>query len=475
MAEGNHQVTDPGNSSSSAGDPVSETGRGFSPRTAAFLVVSSTVGGGILGTAGYVVNDAGGHAGAMLVWAVGGLIAACGALSLAEVSASLPRSGGEFVILSEAYGPLVGFLGGWVSLVFGFIAPIAATGSLAATYLLAPAGAVAQNAAATVAIAGFALAHAAGRSRTERVQGLATSATIVVLATFIVAGIWAGWPRGGQAARPPSGHLTFAGLFVGLIRVSYAYTGWNGVSYVAGEVADARRVLPRAILIGTAIVIALYLGIVAVIGLALPASELHHLAATDREALERVGDLAARRLFGPRGAAFISIAMGLVLLASLSAMILTGPRVAFAMARQGRLPAVFGRVIGRSESPAAATAALALLAVVLLWSGGFEAIAFAAGVGLALNSLLTVAAVFVLRRKHPNWPRPFRTPGYPVVPLLFLGLTAAALVAAFLDPETQIKSLAGLGGIACGVPAYWLSTRGGQANRGVQTEDHGSE
>ena len=444
---------------------MTEPTRGFSPRTAAFLVVSSTVGAGILGTAGYVVHDAGSHAGAILVWALGGLIAACGALSLAEVSASMPRSGGEFVILSEAYGPLVGFLGGWVSLIFGFIAPIAATGSLAATYLLAPAGwtgTLAINAAATIAIAGFALVHAAGHARTERVQGIATTATIVVLSLFIVAALCAGWPPKVETDYPPSGRLAYAGLFVGLIRVSYAYTGWNGVSYVAGEIADPQRNLPRAILIGTAIVIALYLGIVAVIGLALPASELNHLAETQPEALKRVGDLAAQRLFGPRGAAFIALAMGVVLLASLSAMILTGPRVAYAMARQGRLPAVFGRVIGLSESPAAATGAVAFFAVVMLWSGGFKAITFAAGVGLALNSLLTVTAVFVLRRKHPDWPRPFRTPGYPFVPLVFLGLTAAALVVSFRDPDTRIESLVGLGGIACGVPAYWLSTRRGR-------------
>jgi basic amino acid/polyamine antiporter, APA family len=447
---------------------VNKPAGGFSPRTAAFLVVSSTVGGGILGTAGFVVNDAGSHAGAILVWAVGGLIAACGALSLAEVSASLPRSGGEFVILTEAYGPLVGFLGGWVSLVFGFTAPIAATGSAAATYLLAPqgiAGSIAINAAATVAIAAFALAHATGRSRTERVQGLATSATILVLALFIVAGLWAGWPARAEIVRPPSGRVTFAGLFVGLILVSYAYTGWNGVSYVAGEVADPQRVLPRAIVIGTSIVIALYLGIVVVIALALPASGLIELAATDRPALERVGDLAAIALFGARGAAFIATAMGVVLLASLSAMMLTGPRVAFAMAREGRLPAIFGRLTSRGDTPAAATAVVAGAAIVMLWSGGFEAIAFAAGVGLALNSLLTVTAVFVLRRKHPDWPRPFRTPGYPVVPLVFLSLTAASLIVAFLDREKWVESLVGLGGVLCGVPAYWFATRRGSKHK----------
>ena len=434
---------------------------GFSARTATFLVVSSTVGGGILGTAGDVVLDVGGHPGALLVWAVGGLIAACGALALAEVSASLPRSGGEYVILSEAYGPLVGFVGGWVSLIFGFIAPIAATGSAAASYLLARTGwtdPASVRLLATACIVALASAHASGRSRTERVQGAATSSTIAVLALFIAAGLAVGLSTFG-GSNLAGGRFAAAGFFVGLIRVSYAYTGWNGASYVAGEIADSRRALPRAIVVGTGIVIALYLGIVSVIGLALPVSELREIAARDHRALERVGDLAARRLFGAWGGAGISLAMGVVLVAALSAMVLTGPRVAYAMAREGRMPAVLGRLTRRGESPAAATFAVALAAVAMLWTGSFRAIAFAAGVGLALNSLLTVAAVFVLRWRQPDLPRPFLTPGYPLVPIAFLGLTAAALVVTFLDRDARPAALAGLGGVALGVPAYCLTGR----------------
>lgn len=443
-----------------------DTARGFSARTAAFLVVSSTVGGGIFGTAGYVALDAGGHAGAMLVWLVGGLIAACGALALAEVSASLPRSGGEYAILGAAYGPLAGFLGGWVSLVFGFIGPIAATASASASYLLAPVtgepplGLVRLG--ATVLIVALALIHSTGRRGAEGVQGVATGATIGVLALFIVAGLWAASSRGFLAIGRPA-RMSPSGFFVGLIRASYAYTGWNAASYVAGEVVDPRRTLPRAILLGTAIVVALYLGLAAVFAASLPHAELREIAAGDRDALERIGDLAAVRLFGPMGARMASLAVGLVLAASLSALLLTGPRVARAMAEDRRLPRPFARVTRSGGMPAVAIAGVALAAVGVLWSGGFEAITFAMGVGLALNSLLTVGAVFVLRRRRPDLARPFKTPGYPIVPMAFLAMTAAALVASALDPAQWSASLAGVAGVLAGVPLFWLTRRRGRA------------
>ena len=440
---------------------MSQLAQGFSLRTAVYLVVSSTVGGGILGTAGYVVVDAGGHPGAILIWALGGLIAACGALTLAEISASLPKSGGEYVILSEAYGPMIGFVGGWVSLIFGFMAPIAATGSASAAYLLASVGVTSlwgTRIVATLAIVGFALAHSWGTSGTEKTQGITTTATIAVLSLFIVAGLWAG--RGGLPTLQGGGnHLAWTSLFVGLIRVSYAYTGWNGASYVAGEIANAQKVLPRAILIGTAVVITLYLGIVVVLGLVIPSQELQEMHRVDPNKLERIYDIAAVRLFGSQGATLVSLSMGIVLFAALSAMILTGPRVAFAMARQGHLPSILGRLSVQSQTPAPATTMMALGAIVMLWSGGFEAITFVAGIGLSLNSLLTVAAVFVLRKKNPEWRRPFRTPGYPVVPLIFLGLTATALLMAFVDVNKRIESLIGLLGVLSGVPAYWIATR----------------
>ncbi|MDB5351922.1 MAG: amino acid transporter [Planctomycetota bacterium] len=444
---------------------MTDHARGFSLRTATFLVVSSTVGGGVLSTSGYVALDVGSNRLMLLLWVIGGVIAACGALSLAEVSASLPRSGGEFVILSEAYGPLIGFLGGWVSLIFGFVAPIAATGSAAASYLLSPCGMTGllpiRNL-ATIAIVGFALTHAAGRAHTERVQGLVTAGTIAALSAFVVAGIWVASP--GLASitdRPPVLRFPGAAMFVGLIFVSYAYTGWNGASYVAGEIADSQRILPLSILLGTGMVVALYIGLNAVFALAVPIEELRMMADREgRDSIERIAAIAARRLFNPPGANAVSLGLGVVLLASLSAMLLTGPRVAVAMAREGRMPSFLGRNSRRNETPATATALVAAGAIVLLWSGRFEAIVFAAGVGLALNSLLTVAAVYVLRWSQPDLPRPFRVPGYPVLPAIYLVLTAASLGFAFVDREQRLTSLAGLAGVVAGIPVYFLGRRG---------------
>ncbi len=433
--------------------------RGFSLRTATFVVVSSTVGGGVLSTSGYVALDVRSNGLMLVLWVVGGLIAACGALAMAEVSAALPRSGGEFVILSETYGPLVGFLGGWVSLLFGFIAPIAATGSAAAAYLLSPWSLSTSwtNSLATLAILALGGAHAAGRSRTERVQFLATAATIAVLAAFIVLGLVRGWPnRGALLDFPSLAKLPTSSMFVGLIFVSYCYTGWNGASYVAGDIEDPQRSLPRAIVFGTAIVIALYCGLNAVFALALPVSDLETLVREHgRDAVKPIAALAARPLFG--GASVVAASLGVVLLAALSAMILTGPRVAFAMAREGRLPAILGRLTTHGQSPAMATGFVSLGAIALLWSGRFEQIVFASGVGLALNSLLTVGAVYVLRWRKPTLHRPFRVPGYPLVPAVYLALTVASLVFAFLDPDQQVASLAGLAGVLSAIPVYAIT------------------
>ena len=445
--------------------------RGFSLRTATFVVVSSMVGGGVLTTSGFVALDLGSNTLMVGLWIMGGLIAACGALSLAEVSSALPRSGGEFAILSETYGPLVGFAGGWISLLFGFIAPIAATSSAAATYLLSAWGFTGDGttrAVASLAILGFALAHSMGRSSTERVQGVVTAATIALLAGFVVLGLGAGIAQDRQLRDLPAmARWPGPSLFVGLIFVAYCYTGWNGASYLAGELDDPPRDLPRAILIGTSLVALLYLGLNVVYALGVPVAELREIAdARGRGAVKPIAKLAARNLFGTNGAAVATGAMAVVLLASLSALIVTGPRVAFAMAERGRIPAVFSRVTRRAGAPSVAIGSVALAAILVLWSGSFEQILFASGVGLSLNSLLTVASVYVLRRRRPDLPRPFRVPGYPLVPAVYLCLTTAALGFAFGNPdrEQQRAAIAGFGGVLAAVPAYGLARLARGAN-----------
>jgi APA family basic amino acid/polyamine antiporter len=170
-----------------------------------------------------------------------------------------------------------------------------------------------------------------------------------------------------------------------------------------------------------------------------------------------IAELAARRLFGPAAAAPLSIAVGLTMLASLSAYVLTGPRVAYAMAQAGHFPAIAGRLSSRSQTPAVATALQVAWALVLLWTGSFESIVIYAGVGLALFSMLAVSSIYVLRRTRPDLPRPFRTPGYPIVPAIFLVATALLCAAAFI--QRPWISLASVLSILAGLPVYYLLVR----------------
>jgi APA family basic amino acid/polyamine antiporter len=242
-----------------------------------------------------------------------------------------------------------------------------------------------------------------------------------------------------------------------LVYVSYAYTGWNAAAYVAGEVAEPQRWLPRAILLGTGIVTTLYLALNVTYALALTAADVRGIVAErGLDAVAPIAQLTAERLFGPWIAAPLSVAVGLTLLASVSAYVLTGPRVAAAMAVAGQFPAAAGR-LSAAGVPVVATVVQAAWALVLLWTASFEVILLYAGVGLAIFSMLTVAAVFVLRVRRPEWPRPFRVPGYPVVPAVYLlgtGILTAAV--AWERPEVAAVSLAT---VIAGLPAAWLWAR----------------
>src|SRR5262249_4747181 len=210
-----------------------------------------------------------------------------------------------------------------------------------------------------------------GRRGTTWVHSAFTLFKVGVIVTFLVPGLAAGWREGVSLAdRPPLVFPIVSAMIFSMVYISYAYTGWNAASYLAGEIGDPGRRLPRAILIGTTVVIALYLGLNTVYALALPAVELRRIAAEDGlDAVAPIAELAARRLLGPPAAAPLSIAIGLTLLASLSAYVLTGPRVAYAMARAGHFPAAAGRLTARSRTPGVATALQVAWALVLLWTG----------------------------------------------------------------------------------------------------------
>jgi APA family basic amino acid/polyamine antiporter len=440
----------------------------FGLSTAVFVVVSSMVGTGVLTTSGFTVYFTGSNQLMLALWVVGGVLAACGALTLCELAAALPRSGGDYIYLREAYGPLAAFLSGWVSFLIGFGGPIAASASAAAHYLLAPlqldaidpdTAAVARPAVATLAIGLLATVHCLGRRSTIRAQAGMTLMKLVILAGLAAAGLVAGSGRlANLADRPPLTGDVVVAMASSLVYISYAYTGWNAAAYVAGEVDRPQERVPLAIIVGTTAVILLYLALNLSYALAISAAEI--TALVDRtgriDAVAPIAQIAAERLFGSAVAGPLSVAIGLTLFSSASAYVLAGPRVACAMARDGRFPAIAGRV-SASGAPVSATLLQVGWAAVLLWTASFERILVFAGVGLALFSMLAVAAVFVLRRRRPDLPRPFRTPGYPWVPAVYLVGTAVLTAAVFR--ERPVESLLSLAAIAAGIPVYLLTAR----------------
>jgi basic amino acid/polyamine antiporter, APA family len=444
------------------GEPVSTPAFGLA--TAVFVVVSSMIGTGVLTTSGFTVVFTGSNQLMLALWVVGGVLALCGALSLAELAAALPESGGDYLFLREAYGPLAGFLSGWVSFLIGFGGPIAASSAASAKYLLVPLrlegrlGEGAELGLATAVIVGLAVVHCLGRRSTIRAQAGMTVAKLVILVTLAVVGVAAG--QGGWANladRPRVSPGLAVAMASSLVYISYAYTGWNAAAYVAGEVASPRRNVPRAILLGTGLVTGLYLALNLAYALALPAADVRAIAA-DRglDAVAPIAQLAAERLFGPRVADPLSLAIGLALLASVSAYVLTGPRVAAAMARAGQFPALASRE-SRAGAPVTATILQAGWAVVLLWTASFETILLYAGVGLAIFSMLSVAAVVVLRTRRPELARPFRVPWYPVPPVVYL--LGTGLLTAAVAWERPVVAAVSLATIAAGVPVHWAWAR----------------
>jgi APA family basic amino acid/polyamine antiporter len=435
---------------------------------AVFVVLASMVGTGILTTSGYTMAQVGSNQLMLGLWIVGGVIAVCGALTLAELSAALPRTGGDYVYLYESYGPLAAFLSGWVSFLIGFSGPSAAAAFASAKYILAPFALPGdellwQRLLATLMVLLFALLHVSKRERTASVQVWITGLKLALLALLVVAGAVAGWSNLANLADPlPIDRPRAESMMFSLVYIYYAYTGWNGASYMAGEIKDPQRILPRAILLGTGLVTLLYLAVNAVYALALSAADIRALVESpeNRQGLDVVApiaEIASRRLFGPEWSNPLSVAIGLMMLSTLSAYLLLGPRVVYAMACAGQFPSIAARLRPTTGTPAVATGFQVVVTLVLLWTGSFESIIVYASVGLSIFSMLAMSSIFVLRVRRPDLPRPFRTPGYPATPAIYLILTGLLTGAAFF--QRPLVSAAALASILAGVPIYsiWQS------------------
>ncbi len=435
--------------------PNEELERGFGLSTSTYVVIASMVGTGILISPGYMMASLQNYPVIFGLWALGGLLAICGALSVAELAAALPRAGGEYVYLREAYGPMPAFLSGWTSFFLGFSAPLAVAGQISAKYLLAPfgwaeneTGLIVKVIAAVIIIA-ITLPNLFGHRQSAWTQNLTTLIKfgmfvfLVVLAFLFGKGQMANFSEGQSIGQVKLGTAASQ-----LFYVMFAYSGWNAASYLAGEVKNPGKVLPRSLILGAGLVIVLYLGMNLVFAYAVPLSEVGFHNA------ELVPKLAVERLFSPRISNVFSVLLGLTFLATVSAFIITGPRIYYAMARDGLFPSVAGHVSPKGRVPTYAMLLQSLCAIVILFVTPFNELYQYASVGLALFALLFVGAVYVLRYRRPDLERPFRVPGYPVVPAIFMA--SIIFVAIFAFREWTKPSLYSIGSILLGIPVYYI-------------------
>jgi APA family basic amino acid/polyamine antiporter len=418
------------------------------------------VGTGIFTVPAFVRAATGNPLAALGVWLAGAALALCGALCYAELSTRMPQAGGEYYYLTRIYGRLWGFLSGWISFIVGFAAAIAAASLGAIAYLgavvpgwdreaLMVGGITQGSAAAAALVILLALFHSAGVRPGGRLQAILASSAVFAIIAFVAGGIasgkgdWQGLTHGSN----PTG-----AWWAALIQVSFAYSGWNAAAYLAGEVRKPLHTLPRALIGGTLAVTALYLALNVLFFYALPADSW--------EATIAVGSIAAQRLFGDAGAKAVSAIIALTIIGSVSAMTAAGPRVYYAMARDGLAPAALGRLGSRSRAPVVAILAQASVAVTLALTGAFGALLTYVGSALLIFGGLTVAAVFVAR--HVGFQQQaevFRVPGYPLTPIVFLILVVVSLVNGLI--ERPRPTGAALATILAGVLVYFIGRGSG--------------
>ena len=395
------------------------------------IVVANMVGTGIFTTSGFILQEVGSSSALLLGWFVGGAFALCGALCYGELGARYPQAGGEYVYLREAFGKPLAFLSGWISLIVGFSAPIAAAAIAFSIYLLKAVGATADPhrvitlfgvpivtlslpvmlAIAVVVL--LSILHVHSLRTGSRVQNLLTLFKIALIVGFIGAGIFSPGGSPDHFSGSLSLGILLDGKFVvALIFISFAYSGWNAAAYLGGEIKRPSRNIPLAMLIGTLIVTALYLLLNLVYVYALPPD--------DMRGVMEVAAAAGARLFDPGIVRWLNGAISLGLLSVISAMILAGPRVYYAMSSDGIFFPLFGKVDSTRHTPAHAIGLQAVIAIVMIVSASYDKLLVFIGFTLSLFAMLTVIGLIRVRLKDPGEDLAYRTWGYPVTPLIFI-------------------------------------------------------
>ncbi len=422
--------------------------------TAVCVLVSNIIGGGIFSTTGLMARDLGDPLLILLLWFVGALFTLGGAMVYGELGAVLPHAGGDYVYLREAYGPLVAFLSGWTSFTIGFGSAVAASAISFSSYALRvipiedEQGWLAKSLSLSLLWV-LTLVHCRGVGAGGRMQLLLTTTKVVAIGGLILGGLWVVAGHGEPlVARPTVQQPTLGASAIALVIVTYCYLGWNVAGYIAGDIVDPQRTLPRILIGGTAFVAVLYLLLNVVYLSALSIAELA------REPIIPVAEKAAAALWGPQSGRLVAGILCLSIAGAVSAMTWAGPRVYWAMARDGIISPWLAQLHPRTAVPARAIVFQSLWASLLILSGTFEQLLVYSGLVLSLFMALTLSTIFRLRGTGIVDSRQYRAPLYPFLPAaLVIGASTLVIYSLVQRPA---ESLYGAATVLSGIPLYYV-------------------
>ncbi len=414
------------------------------------IVVANMIGAGIFTMSGLLMMDLLNPVLMIILWVVGGIIALCGALAYGELGAAMPHAGGEYLFLSKLYNPLLGFLSGWVSFFVGFSAPIAASALGVTAYLFGETdNEVLKKAFAILIIVIFTLIHRRGLKLGAKIQNSLTIMKVTLIVGLVFFGFLLGKGDMNHFSLGSTFNFDFAGwktIGLSLMWIMFAYAGWNASAYIGSEVKNPTKNLPRSLLLGTGIVLFLYICLNFFYVYAVPPADMGGVIS--------IGKLAAGNLFGKSFESILSVFISFALFSSLSAFIILGPRVYYSMAKDRVFFKFAGEVHPRFGVPSKSILLQGGIAIIMVLLGTFTQLLTYMGFSLGIFPIMAVFGVFKLRRTNKSVSR---LPGFPVTSLVFIVTGVCILVLAYF--ERPVESSIAIGTVLIGIPAYFIFKR----------------
>ena len=414
------------------------------------IVVANMIGAGIFTMSGLLMMDLLNPVLMISLWIVGGIIALCGALAYGELGAAIPQAGGEYTFLSKLYNPILGFLSGWVSFFVGFSAPIAASALGVTAYIFGETdNRVLKKIFAILIIVIFTLIHRRGLELGAKIQNSLTVMKVALIVGLVFFGFLLGKGDMNHFSLGSTFNFDFAGwktIGLSLMWIMFAYAGWNASAYIGSEVKNPTKNLPRSLLLGTGIVLFLYICLNFFYVYAIPPADMGGVIS--------IGKLAAGNLFGKSFEGVLSVFISFALFSSLSAFIILGPRVYYSMAKDRAFFKFAGEVHPKFSVPSKSILLQGGIAVVMVLFGTFDQLLTYMGFSLGIFPILAVLGVFKLRRTNRSVSK---LPGFPVTSLVYVISGICILVLAYF--ERPVESSIAIGTVLIGIPAYFLFKR----------------